>query len=107
MSHRRTSRLSRNAPLFIRPLAESLEQRLTPSAPAAPVIIEPLTDGQVVSNFDVHMEVDPSAWSDPDGDAHQSTTWTIRESPANGGAVVWQAVGVTDALSKVHIHLGD
>jgi glucose/arabinose dehydrogenase len=86
---------------------ECLEERLTLSAPAAPVIIEPLTNGQVVSNFDVHMEVDPSAYSDADGDAHQSTTWQIRETAAAGGAVVWQAVGVTDALSKVHIHLGD
>src|SRR4051794_23807927 len=107
MSHPRAGRLSRNAPLFIRPLAEPLEQRLTPSAPAAPVILEPLTDGQVVSNFDVHMEVDPSAWSDPDGDAHQSTTWTIRETTAAGGATVWQANNVTDPLSKIHIHLGD
>src|SRR3954452_17661601 len=90
-----------------RPAVEAMEERLTFSAPAAPVIIEPLTNGQVVSNFDVHMEVDPSAYSDPDGDPHQSTNWQIRETAANGGAVVWQAVGVTDALSKVHIHLGD
>src|SRR5689334_17831585 len=86
---------------------QALEERLNFAAPAAPVIIEPLTDGQVVSNFDVHMEVDPQAYSDPDGDAHQSTTWRIRETAANGGATVWQAVGVTDPLSKVHIHLGD
>src|SRR6476659_8159563 len=104
MSHAGRSRRSNPSISFV---AEPLEARLTPSGPAAPVIIEPLTDGQVVSNFDVHMEVDPSAYSDPDGDAHQSTTWTIRETAAAGGATVWQAVGVTDALSKVHLHLGD
>jgi glucose/arabinose dehydrogenase len=92
---------------LIRPRAESLEARFTPSAPAAPVIIEPLTDGQVVSNFDVHMEADPEAYADPDGDAHQSTNWQIRESATNGGATVWQANNVTEPLSKVHIHLGD
>src|SRR5215212_1293611 len=86
---------------------EALEARFTPAAPAAPAIIEPLTDGQVVSNFDVHMEADPSAYSDPDGDAHQSTTWQIRETTANGGATVWQSGTVTDPLSKIHIHLGD
>src|SRR5947207_551370 len=107
MSHPRTRRLSGKARLFIRAFAEPLEPRFTPSAPSAPVIIEPLTDGQVVSNFDVHMEVDPSAYSDPDGDAHQSTTWNIRETGAAGGATVWQANNVTDDLSKVHIHLGD
>ena len=88
-------------------IAEALEARLNLAGPAAPVIIEPLTNGEVVSNFDVHMEVDPAAWSDPDGDAHQATTWQIRETAANGGATVWQANNVTDALSKVHIHQGD
>src|SRR5437868_5880317 len=107
MLHPRARRDRRNSLVLVWALAESLEQRLTPSAPSAPAIIEPLTDGQVVSNFDVHMEVDPSAYSDPDGDAHQSTTWTIRETAAAGGATVWQANNVTDALSKVHIHLGD
>src|SRR5436190_1605275 len=71
---------------------EAMERRLNLTAPIAPVIIEPLIDGQVVSNFDVHMEVDPSAYSDADGDAHQATTWRIRETSANGGATVWQAV---------------
>jgi len=110
---RQNSSVARRGPLDVRRRGpcragvEFLERRLTLSAPAAPVIIEPLTNGQVVSNFDVHMEVDPSAYSDADGDAHQSTTWQIRETAANGGAVVWQAAGVTDALSKVHIHLGD
>src|SRR5688572_24273646 len=87
--------------------AEALEGRLNFAVPAAPVIVEPLTDGEVVSNFDVHMEVNPDAYSDPDGEAHQSTTWQIRETAGAGGATVWQANGVTDLLSKVHIHLGD
>jgi hypothetical protein len=76
-------------------------------APAAPVIIEPMTNGQVVSRFDIHMEVDPDAFSDSDGDSHSATSWQIRETPANGGAIVWQALNVTDPLSKVHIHQGD
>ena len=103
MSHRRQSGGKRTAPR----VAEALEVRLNLAGPAAPVIVEPLTNGEVVSNFDVHMEVDPAAWSDPDGDAHQATSWQIRETPANGGATVWQAGNVSDALSKVHIHLGD
>jgi hypothetical protein len=86
---------------------ESLEVRRLFTAPAAPVIIEPLTDGQVVSNFDVHMEIDPDAYFDADGHAHQATTWQIRETTASGGATVWQALNVTDPLSKQHIHLGD
>jgi glucose/arabinose dehydrogenase len=84
-----------------------LEWRIALTAPALPLIVEPLTDGQVVSNFDVHMEVDPEAYSDADGDAHHATTWQIRETSANGGAVVWQAPDISDPLSKIHIHLGD
>src|SRR5678816_2603736 len=103
----RRARLRRPSPALPAVCAQALEERLNFAAPAAPVIIEPLTNGQVVSNFDVHMEVDPSAYSDPDGNAHQATTWRIRETAANGGAVVWQVVGITDPLSKVHIHLGD
>lgn len=89
------------------PVVEVLEDRLTPAAPDAPVIIEPEVQGQVVSNFDVHMEVNPAAFFDPDGDGHQATSWQIRESAANGSAVVWQALTVSDPLSKLHIHLGD
>jgi hypothetical protein len=86
---------------------ETLETRLALTAPAAPVIIEPLTEGQVVSKFDVHMEIDPNAYFDADGDAHSGSSWQIRETPGNGGAAVWQALGITDPLSKNHIHLGD
>ena len=90
-----------------RPEVDPLERRLAFAGPNSPVIIEPLADGQVVSNFDVHMEVDPAAYVDADGNAHQSTSWQIRETATAGGAVVWQAPGVSDPLSKVHIHLGD
>ena len=86
---------------------DALERRLAFAGPNPPVIIEPLTEGQVVSNFDVHMEVNPAAYFDADGDAHQSTSWQIRETAAAGGATVWQALGVSDPLSKVHLHLGD
>src|SRR5687768_3854418 len=85
----------------------ALEPRHLFAAPAPPVINEPLTNGQVVSHFDVHMEVDPTAYNDPDGHAHHATSWQIRETPGNGGAAVWQALNIDDPLSKVHIHLGD
>src|SRR5262245_37495753 len=103
-SPRPTSRLGDRR---VRPTVEALEGRLTPTAPVAPFITEPLTDGQVVSNFDVHMEVDPAQYFDAEGHAWQATSWQIRETPPNGGAVVWQALGVTDELSKQHLHFGD
>src|SRR5262245_24985561 len=109
MSNRRfpsRSKLAgRRAPF--RPRVEALEGRWMLTAPVAPVIIEPLTEGQVVSNFDVHMEIDPAAYFDANGDVHQATTWQIRETATNGGATVWQALNVIDPLSKNHIHLGD
>src|SRR3954466_9903463 len=89
------------------PSFEKLESRCVLTAPSAPVIIEPLTDGQVISRFDIHMEVNPNAFSDADGDTHSATNWQITETAANGGAAVWQALNVTDPLSKVHIHQGD
>src|SRR5688572_21516511 len=85
----------------------ALESRRLLAAPSPPVITEPEVNGQVVSNFDVHMEVDPLAFSDVDGHAHHATSWQIRETSGNGGAVVWQALNVSDPLSKVHIHFGD
>ncbi|HTM54138.1 MAG TPA: PQQ-dependent sugar dehydrogenase [Pirellulales bacterium] len=90
-----------------RPTFEVLESRFALTAPAAPVIIEPVTDGQLVSKFDVHMEIDENAFFDADGDTHSATSWQIRETSANGGATVWQALNITDPLSKKHIHLGD
>src|SRR5688500_18151048 len=84
----------------------ALEERRLFAAPAAPVITEPLTNGQVVSRFDVHMEENPN-FSDPDNHEHQATSWQIGETAANGGAAVWQALNISDALSKVHIHFGD
>src|SRR4051794_34198572 len=97
----------KNPRAAFRPRLEALEGRVTPTAPVAPVIIEPEVNGQVVSNFDVHMEIDPAAYFDADGHAHQATSWQIRETATNGGAVVWEASGVPDPLSKNHIPLGD
>src|SRR5262245_44057560 len=94
-------------PFRFRPFLEPLENRWNPTAPAAPDITQPPSNGQVVSPFDVHMEIDPLTYFDADRDAHQATSWQIRETAANGGAVVWQALAITDALSKYHIHLGD
>ena len=79
LRHRRLQSLGRG---IFRPGLESLERRSMLTIPVAPVIIEPDTDGQVVSNFDVHMEIDPAAYFDADGHAHQATTWQIRETPA-------------------------
>src|SRR5688500_4094389 len=84
-----------------------LESRRLMAAPAAPIINEPEVNGQVVSPFDVHMEVDAAAFTDADGHTHKATSWQIRETATNGGAAVWQALNVDDPLSKVHLHLGD
>src|SRR5262245_10369557 len=71
-----------------RPMIESLEYRVVPTAPAAPVIIEPQTNGVVKSAFDVNMQTNPSLYSDADGDSWQATDWQIRNQ--SGGQVVWQ-----------------
>jgi len=71
--------------------------------PAAPVITEPATNGQVVHPADVHMETAP--FSDPDsGDTHLCSDfeiWTV--SPTQ---LVWQTVCI-GGVEKVHSHLGD
>lgn len=68
--------------------------------PNAPVILEPQTDGQVVSGADVHMVTAP--FTDPDGHAHRCTDWEIvREEQ-----VVWQAP-CAEGPQSIHIHLGD
>jgi glucose/arabinose dehydrogenase len=73
--------------------------------PAAPTITEPATEGQVDSPADVHMEVDGSAFSDPDGDPLECTDWEIwTVSPAEK---VWQAPCISDPILRFHIHLGD
>jgi len=70
------------------------------SAPAAPTILEPSTDGQVVSGADVHMVTAPM--SDPDGNGHLCTDWEILLE----ADVVWRAACAGGA-ERVHIHLGD
>jgi glucose/arabinose dehydrogenase len=66
-----------------------LEARTTPAVPAAPVIIEPFTEGQITGTFDINMQTDPLQYADTDGHAWQATDWVIRE--AAGGTTVWQA----------------
>ena len=69
-------------------LTESLETRRVLAAPAVPVIIEPLAEGQITGTFDINLQTDPARYSDADGHAWQATEWRIREQA--GGAVVWQ-----------------
>jgi glucose/arabinose dehydrogenase len=68
--------------------------------PAAPVFLEPTTDGEIVNPADVHMEAE---FSDPDGDSHFCTDWQIVTAI---GEVVWDAPCL-QGLEKVHCHLGD
>jgi len=75
------------------------------AAPSAPIITEPVAN-QVVSAFDVHMQVDINRYSDPDGDAFGSTSWELRDRN-DGGRIVWQALNTTDQLDRKHIHFGD
>lgn len=72
------------------------------SAPNPPVITEPTVDGQTDHPADVHME---STFSDPDGDSQKAADWIIVK--VSTGQAVWQALNVTDAILKHHIHLGD
>lgn len=68
--------------------AELLEPRRVFAAPATPVIIEPLTNGQITSTFDINLQTNPDLYSDPDGHAWQATEWRIRQVSTN--QVVWQ-----------------
>ena len=70
------------------------------AAPVPPTILEPATDGEVVSGADVHMVTAPM--SDPDGNGHRCSDWEI----ALEGEVVWRA-SCAEGGEKVHIHLGD
>lgn len=65
-----------------------LEDRLTPTAPAPPVIIEPFFNGQVTGTFDINIQTDPAQYFDADGHAWQSTEWEIRQ--VSSGQAVWQ-----------------
>ena len=63
-------------------LSENLESRWVMAAPAAPVIIEPFTEGQITGTFDINMQTDPAQYFDADGHAWQATDWRIREQAA-------------------------
>lgn len=68
--------------------------------PALPPLISPQG---TVSGEDVHMESLPMY--DPDGHGHMMTDWIIWNAETN--EIAWEAVGVTDAVMRLHIHLGD
>ncbi|MBX7106528.1 MAG: PQQ-dependent sugar dehydrogenase, partial [Gemmataceae bacterium] len=70
-----------------RPQVIALENRITPTAPAAPAIIEPFFDGQVTGTFDINIQTDPGQYFDADGHAWQSTEWEIRQ--VSSGLAVW------------------
>jgi glucose/arabinose dehydrogenase len=73
------------------------------SAPSAPVITEPASDGQLVSPADVHMEA--TGFVDADGNAHKSTDWEIWTT-GPGAQPVWQTLGI-GGIEKLHTHFGD
>src|SRR5262245_26131476 len=65
-----------------------LEDRVTPTAPVPPVIIEPFSEGQVTGTFDLNMQTDPGQYFDADGHAWAATDWRIRDTASS--TVVWQ-----------------
>lgn len=77
----------------VRVEAQPLELRRLLAAPATPVIIEPFNDGQITGTFDLNMQTDPAAYSDPDGHAWAATDWQIRQQ--SNQVVVWQTGFVT------------
>lgn len=69
--------------------------------PAAPVILEPEHDRDVVAPADVHMVTAPFA--DEDGDGHLCSDWeivTLEEEAA------WRA-GCAAGATRLHIHMAD
>jgi len=72
-------------------------------APAVPMILEPLTNGQIVNHQDVHMEA--IGFSDSNGHAHKSTDWEIW-TVSVGAQPVWQTLGI-EGVERLHTHLGD
>jgi hypothetical protein len=73
-------------------------------APLAPTIVEPVSDGSVVSGVDVHMVTAP--FSDPNPvDVHRSSDWEIRR--ASNNRLVWRTRRLTTDNGKVHVHFGD
>ena len=94
----------------------NLRRRLAPPAgnrpPAAPVINEPLADGQLIDAGDLHMQieqpfVDPDlSGPDPEGQNRSATDWEVWKR----GAVperVFRILGADQFDSKVHVHFGD
>ena len=75
--------------------------------PSAPTILEPASEGVVVSPGDVHMEA--TGFGDADGDAHACSDWEIIGGLGDGDGperVMWDAPCARGVL-KEHIHLGD
>ena len=70
--------------------------------PEAPVIQEPVRDGQLVSGADVHMETAPM--QDADDDEHRCTDWEIWDVASD--TRVWRTSCI-DGVEKLHTHLGD
>ena len=68
-------------------------------------VVEPASDGQILSPADVHMQT--AAFSDPDpGNTHLCSDWeiwTVGPSPQR----VWAASAQTAFDSQVHVHFGD
>lgn len=94
----------------------SLGRRLAPysgnTPPAAPVIDEPTTDGQLIDAQDLHMQIQPAFVDadnpapDPNGDRRAATDWEVWTR----GAIperVFSVTGATQFDSKVHVHFGD
>src|ERR1043166_9423321 len=73
------------------------------TAPNAPTITSPASDGAIVNAADVHMETGP--FSDPDlGDTHLNSDWQIWTVGA-GSNIVWIENAAT-GTDKLHTHLG-
>ena len=73
------------------------------TAPNAPLITEPMEDGQIVHPADVHMETAP--FFDPDApDGHLCSDWEIWTVSPEERIWVTSCIG---GIEKVHTHLGD
>lgn len=87
----------------VRPAASATMS--TNTAPMAPTISEPATDGQLVSGADVHMESQPLV----DGnvsDQHVCSDWEIWTAAPAAVERIWFAECVGGAR-RLHVHLGD
>ena len=101
-SHRRAASLSAAVEMALQPLEG---RQFFNAAPLPPTITEPLTDGKVVFDSDVHMEI--GDFADPDaGDVRLNTDWEIWTTGATPQRV-WFALAQTGPFDDHHIHLGD